>query len=112
MTQPSSEVRSQRAGAVELTESDRRRLRSAERREVALDVLTKRPTPVALEELAEAVAKHEYDVEVPPSDILERVVITLHHNHLPKMTDARAIEYDPTSRRIESVRVTADALRR
>ena len=93
-----------------MTESDRHRLLSAERRKVALDVLVKRPTPVALEELAEAVATRESSVEVPPWDLLKRVVITLHHNHLPMMTAAGAIEYDPTTRRVESVLVTADAL--
>lgn len=93
-----------------MTESDRHRLLSAERREVALDVLVKRPTPVALEDLAEAVARCESGVEVPPWDLLERVAITLHHNHLPMMTAAGAIKYDPTSRRVESVLVTADAL--
>ncbi|UPV74819.1 hypothetical protein M0R89_01815 [Halorussus limi] len=62
----------------------------AERRRRALYVLHRRGGPVALSDLAEAVASCEGE----DADV-ERVAASLHHVHLPKLVAANVAEYDP-----------------
>lgn len=84
--------------AAELTEDDRHRLLAAERRRIALDVLAERTVPVDLETLAAAVAARETDdPDEPTGDAVERVAVTLHHAHLPRMADYGVIDYDRES---------------
>lgn len=91
-----------------MTESECHRILSAARRRVALDLLSTRTTPVELEELATATAARETDATAPPSDVVRRVAVVLHHQHLPMLSERGAIDYDPATRRVESVDVTAD----
>lgn len=84
----------------DISESDRYRLLSDERRRVTLDVLANRSTPIDLWDVAFDVASREQDVADPDERTVERVAVSLHHHHLPKMTDFGVIEYDTTSNRI------------
>lgn len=108
MSQTSSDLTTEQAGeqtgTLELTESERHRLLSDDRRRVALEVLPTRTTPIELEELARAIATREVDAEEPESEYVDRVAITLHHSHLPKMAHLDVIDYDPESKRIVSLR--------
>lgn len=91
-------------GTIELTEGDRHRLLSNDRRRLALDVLATQTTPVQLRDLARAVATREADTEEPDSEYVDRVAITLHHSHLPKIAQRDVIDYDPESKRVTSIR--------
>lgn len=102
-----SQSRNDRTRTTEMNGSDRHRVLAADRRRVALDILSNRTTPVAVDELAEAIAAHD-DGGPPQSEHVDRIAVTLHHEHLPLMTDAGAIRYEPTSRRVEAVDVTTD----
>jgi hypothetical protein len=86
--------------ALELDESDRHLLLAVERRRVTLDVLTNEFVPISLDDLAVAVAKREVNGSVATDESVERVAISLHHNHLPKLVDYGVVEYDPDERLI------------
>lgn len=105
MSQSSGETPQSRVGGIELSESDRHRLLASERRRVVLDVLANRSPPVDLEDLAGAVAAREADEGRDGSDA-GRVAIMLHHRHLPILTEIGVLEYEPSSRRIETVHAT------
>ncbi|HKJ58264.1 MAG TPA: hypothetical protein VKA37_03470 [Halobacteriales archaeon] len=89
----------------ESSESDHRRLLAAERRRTALDVLSNRTGPVGLEAVATAIATREADRANPPREHVDRVALTLHHVHLPTMSEVGIVRYDWASRRIEAVDV-------
>lgn len=104
MSQTSSDPTTEQTGTLELTESERHRLLSDDRRRLVLDVLPTRTTPIELGELARAIAKREVDTEEPDSEYVDRVAISLHHSHLPKIAHLDVIDYDPESKRIVSLR--------
>lgn len=100
MSQPQNDA-TQR-GAPRLTESEYHELLRPERRRIAFDTLTERIAPVDLENLVIAVATRESSVKAADEEFVERVKISLHHNHLPKMADLGVVEYDPDATRIDS----------
>ena len=101
MTQSTTERTNGRTGIAPLSESEWHRILSVERRRFLLDVLDDRPTPVGFDELAESVAARE--AGTARIDV-ERVAITLHHNHLPRLAKLGVVEYDHEARLVESVR--------
>lgn len=88
-------------GTAQLSESDRHRLLAAERRRVVLDVLAEESGPTTLFDLAGAVATRESTTDVPDPATVDRVAVSLHHTHLPKMAALGVVEYDPDTHRIE-----------
>jgi len=92
------------------SESDRHSLLATERRRTAFDVLSNRTVPVGLEEVAAAVATREDDHANPTREHVDRVALTLHHVHLPKLCEVGVVRYDPASRRVEAVDVPAGFL--
>lgn len=91
-------------GPVQLTESERHQLLGDERRRVTLDALRRVNAPITLDELAEIVAQRESGEMIPTDEAKTLVAITLHHVHLPKLTDCRVIDYDPETMRVETCR--------
>lgn len=76
-------------------------LLSRERRRYALYYLERADGPVSIEELSAHIAEWESS---PPDDVpdeLRDVVIELEHAHLPKVNDARFIEYDHEEGEVE-----------
>lgn len=108
MSHSSTESPNEHAGTAGLTETERHRLLVAERRRAVLDVLAEWTPPVELDDLVEAIADCEDDAALPRSELERRVAISLHHNHLPMMTDVGVVRYDPASNRIESTPSTVD----
>ena len=102
MSRSTSEPTDGQAGTARLTEQDLHRLLSSERRRILLDVLGERPTPVDVEELALAIAEREGGTDSARSDDVERITISLHHHHLPRLADGGVVEYSPASNRVES----------
>ena len=95
------------AESTDLSETDRHRLLASDRRRVVLDVLEDRPSHVDLEDLAAAVCSREVEDGRHGSDP-EAVAISLHHTHLPLLTDAGLLEYVPSSKRVEAVHATVE----
>ena len=85
----------------DLPENEQYRLLSSERRREVLDILTERTFPLDLDELAVEVADQEELLDPSDETDTERVAISLHHQHLPKMADVGLLQYDADSHRIE-----------
>lgn len=79
----------------QLTDNEYHELLAVGRRRTTLDILADSNTPVELEELAATVAERENSQGIADKAIIERVAISLHHSHLPKMADLGIIDYDP-----------------
>jgi len=87
---------------VQLTESEHHRVLASERRRIALGVLMDRSAPVDLEKLARAVTGRERGLEATDTEAWERVKVTLHHCHLPRLVEAGIIAYDLHETRVVS----------
>lgn len=102
MSQSPSDVTREYAGIANLPPSDRHKVLAAERRRVALDILSERVAPVDLEGLATVIAAREAEGDVADEKTVEQVAITLHHTHLPMMADLGVIDYNPEATQVES----------
>lgn len=73
---------------------------SRERRRYALYCLQQYRNPISLADLADEVARLEYDertvAEIPAEDV-KTIYMTLYHNHVPMMADANVVTYDQDS---------------
>lgn len=94
MTQSRNDVTGEHSEPDTVTESEYHRLLSANRRRHALEVLLDRSAPVELEDLARAVAEREDDLTARDEEVIERVMTTLHHVHLPMMDEYDVVDYD------------------
>ncbi|MFC6718043.1 hypothetical protein ACFQGT_10430 [Natrialbaceae archaeon GCM10025810] len=88
--------------ANDLLESDRHRILAGERRGMALDVLAGQEPPIELAELAAGIAARENGADAVDEEIVARVACSLHHVHLPLLSDCGLIEYATDANRIES----------
>lgn len=101
MSDATYQLTDEQARRAELSESDRHRLLASERRRLALSALAGRTSPVEVEELARDVAARESGVDAPDDAAVERVAVSLHHTHLPLLSDLGAVGYDPASGQVE-----------
>jgi hypothetical protein len=92
---------------IDLGADERHDLLASERRRAVLAVLTERAGPTELDDLAAAIAVREG--EEPPAEALERLAVSLHHVHLPRMDDLGVLDYDSSANRVEAVRALATA---
>jgi hypothetical protein len=77
------------------------KLLASEHRRLTIDILIETTPPVELEDLATEIATRT--VDVPSNDgAVERIAISLHHTHLPKMANAGLLKYDPELHLIKS----------
>lgn len=106
MSDTSNNTTNGTASTPELTASEYHRLLSVDRRRLVLDILEGTATTVDLEELAAEVAAREHGSSAVDEATRERVVISLHHNHLPCIDDAGLIDYDPHTHTVEPTRIT------
>lgn len=86
----------------DVTESQRHRILSSERRRILLDVLAERTTPLDVDTLAKAIENVERDRDTPDPEDIAQIAAGLHHNHLPKLGEAGVVEYDRTANRVTS----------
>ncbi|WP_224333869.1 DUF7344 domain-containing protein [Haloprofundus halobius] len=89
----------------ELTAGERHQILSVKRRRILLDVLSNQSTPVELISVATAVARQESAAENVTERTTRRVAISLHHTHLPILTEHQVLDYDSESNRIAAVTV-------
>lgn len=82
---------------------ERYMLLSDERRRVVLDILTDQSEPIELTALSGlvAAAEHDGDVDEVCPSTRERIAVSLHHIHLPKMDDFGVVEYDTDTQAVE-----------
>jgi hypothetical protein len=95
MSQTTPTLTSEYPHIAHLTESERHSLLMVECRRLVLEILEERSAPAGLSELATAVARREDDCDPSSDETLQKVEITLHHTHLPKMDDLGVVSYDP-----------------
>jgi len=67
-----------------------------------LKILAEQTAPVELESLALAVAAQENDRDRVTEEIVKQIACSLHHIHLPKMTDYGVVDYDASAACVES----------
>ncbi len=84
------------------TQNERYRLISSETRRIILGVLANSESPLTLRELAELVAEREAGGN-SVNDGVDRAVIELHHNHLPRIEEAGLIRYDAESNHVDDI---------
>jgi len=89
-------------------ERERYRLFAADRRRQTLDILTGQTEPVDLMELASGIAAREHDLDSADDEAVTHVAVTLHHVHLPMLSQFGIIEYDAERTRIESCPIRTD----
>lgn len=85
----------------DLPETDRHRLLAAERRRLALAILSERPPSIELGELAAELAAREPGLDDDDEEAVEHVALTLHHTHLPVLDELDVVDYDLRTQRIE-----------
>lgn len=75
-------------------------LLSHQRRRIGLDYLRETAEPVSVSSLANRIAEKELEQEQShvPMEYQKRVLGSLHHVHLPKMTEADVIEWDTATK--------------
>jgi hypothetical protein len=87
------------SGAID--EHEWRAYLSEERCEIAFDVLIDSEAPIDLSELARSVSERQRDAGSSGRQHARRVAVSLHHNHLPRLSELDLIDYDHGSTRIE-----------
>lgn len=111
MSLPTNETTDEDTSVVELAVSDRHGLLAADRRRLTLDILDGKTTAVELAELAAGIAAREGGIDAVDEESIERVAVSLHHIHLPKMDDLGVLDYDPEERTLDPPGVTIDVYR-
>lgn len=93
--------------------ADRFSLLSQRRRLLALSVLKDHGGPMSLEALTTAVGVRELGAapDELAEDQRERIRLSFHHSHLPKLTEAGLVDYDAEDDRVR-LADGADDLRR
>ncbi|WP_254524654.1 DUF7344 domain-containing protein [Natrinema caseinilyticum] len=109
MTQSKRDFTWQQLELDDRTESTRHRLLEAKRRRMTLDILTGVTATVELSELAAGIVAREGGVDAVTDDAVSDVQISLHHVHLPMMAELGVIDYDASTRRIETCPSRDDA---
>ena len=87
-------------GPTQLADHQRHALLAVERRRTALDALVDADEPMDLHDLAVTVAARETGVADVDDETVQRVALSLHHAHLPKMEELGVVGYDAGSTRI------------
>ena len=104
MSQSPNDVADDGRIAADLSRDERFELLAAERRRLALEVLSDRDAPLELDDLATAVAARQSDDDAPEDDVIERTTVSLHHVHLPRLADADVVDYDIAARRVDNAK--------
>lgn len=72
-------------------------------RRIVLAVLASQRRSLTLQDLTKAVVEHSHrrTPEEVGGEVLERIHLSLHHHHVPKLAAGGLVEYDATRRRVE-----------
>ena len=100
MSQTTTEPTTDPARIDGLTETERCSLLASERRRLVLDTIEDRTLPVDLADVASAVAEHDPDLRPDDAEAMERLKVSLHHVHLPKLEECGVCTYDLSANEI------------
>ncbi|WP_248515264.1 DUF7344 domain-containing protein [Salinarchaeum laminariae] len=103
MSQTKTTITTAYPSIAQLTESERHALLMDERRRTVLSVLAGYRTAVDLSTVATEVAHREDGCDASDATSVDRIRVTLHHMHLPKLESHGIVEYDATTNRIQPV---------
>lgn len=92
-SQTTTDVSGEYTGTAELGEDERHDVLAVEPRRVILEILDDETTPIGLEALASKLTARETGVD-DDAESIDRVAISLHHRHLPKMDALDVLDYD------------------
>lgn len=84
---------------VNLSEDEKYQVLSAERCRSTLDILEEGDA-MTLTELAAKVANREHSLDGSDEEAVQRVAVSLHHKHLPKLASLDILDYDSDKRLI------------
>lgn len=84
----------------DLTQSERHTLLMSRRRRLVVEILEMKAPPTELSDLATEITRREEGAEECCDQTRQKVEISLHHNHLPKMDALGVIDYDTEQHRI------------
>ncbi|WP_431358868.1 DUF7344 domain-containing protein [Halovenus amylolytica] len=85
----------------DLTETERHRLLAAERRRILITILSSSSSPIQMETLAKKIAERETSTTTVDESIVDRMMVSLHHTHLPMMANMGIIGSNPETNQIE-----------
>lgn len=92
----------QRLSGVETIESEtRHKVMASERRRQILTVLAGESKAVDLRELAADLVESDPELDRDEESAIEQLAASLHHVHLPVLTETPILAYDPDEKRIE-----------
>jgi len=101
MNQTKNHAKTEYREIADLTEAERHRLLTAERRRILLTILSTHSPPMQFDTVAEKIADQDSDVETVDREFVERIKAILHHTHFPMMADMGMLEYDSETNRID-----------
>lgn len=72
-------------------------------RRIVLGTLLEEGRPLTLDDLTEAVLRHNHQMPITeaPEDVITEIGLTLHHLHLPKLAAEGLVDYDPEGHLVE-----------
>lgn len=86
---------------------------SHEYRRIVLTVLREEQEPMTRAKLAREIVRRREEVAIPDSGMVERVSISLHHTHFPKLSETNFVSYDfETNRASYTVNSTLEEILR
>ncbi|MFC7068640.1 DUF7344 domain-containing protein [Halobaculum lipolyticum] len=91
----------ERGNGADLTDSELYALLASDRRRAVMAVVENRCRSLGLEQLAANVAEALEGEEFDPG-ALRSLAIELHHVHLPKLSDAGLLDYDPAANWVDT----------
>lgn len=101
MTRTQNHTTSEYRGIPDLTETERHRLLTSERRQRLLPILSNQTPPMDIDTVTEKIVQRDAELETADNELHERVKTKLHHTHLPMMSDMGILEYDSEGNRID-----------
>lgn len=75
---------------------------SDERRRLILEYLLEGPSPATVSELVDHLVTAELNGHEHPDDLRDRIAVSLHHVHLPKLADSNLVDFDPEREEIDA----------
>lgn len=84
----------------DLTDAQRHRLLGNQRRQRLLAALAELSTPTDIDELATAIADRNPELEPSNADTVQRIKVSLHHQHLPMLDSFDILEYDVDDKQV------------
>ena len=94
MSQTIPEPPTVRSRIADLTKAEQHSLFISERRCILCGIFAEQTAEISFDELVSKVARRDQEIDSDIPEQVERVAITLHHTHLPKLEEFGIIAYN------------------